>query len=134
MRSVALPELRLRHFWFGAGLLAALIIATLMLVPLRETPDPRLSDKTIHMLAFGMLGFWFGSLMVRRAFLWLLLALIAFGGLIEIAQGLMNLGRHPEWFDLLADAIGAALGLALALTPLGRWPLWAEALVRGTAS
>jgi len=129
-----LPELRLRHLWFVAGLLAALAIATLMLMPVRDVPDPRISDKAIHMLAFGMLGFWFGSIVVRRGFIWLLLALVAFGGLIEVAQGLMHFGRQLELLDLLADAAGAVLGLALALTPLGRWPLWMEALVRRTAS
>jgi len=129
-----MPELRLRHLWFAAGLFAALAIATLMLMPVREVPDPRISDKAIHMMAFGMLGFWFGSIVVRRGFIWLLLALVAFGGLIEVAQGLMQLGRHPELLDLLADAAGAVVGLVLALTPLGRWPLWLEALVRRTVS
>jgi VanZ family protein len=134
LRSIARPELRLRHLWFGAGLFAALAIATLMLVPLPETPDPRLSDKTIHMMAFGALGFWFASIVARRNLIWLLLVLVAFGGLIEIAQSLMNLGRHAEWFDLLADFAGAVLGVGLAATPLGRWPLWMEALVRRTAA
>jgi VanZ family protein len=33
-----------------------------------------------------------------------------FGGLIEILQSSMNLGRQGEWTDLLSDGIGAVLG------------------------
>ncbi len=43
----------------------------------------------------------------------LFLALTAFGGLIEIVQGLDLLGRDADWMDLLADMVGAALGLIL---------------------
>lgn len=33
-----------------------------------------------------------------------------FGGLIEVLQSSMNLGRQGEWTDLLSDGIGAVLG------------------------
>ena len=40
-----------------------------------------------------------------------LLASILFGGLIELLQHTMRLGRHGDWTDLLSDAIGAALAV-----------------------
>ncbi len=42
-----------------------------------------------------------------------LLALLAYGGLIEIAQTFVP-GRSGEWADLLADAAGIAIGALLA--------------------
>ena len=40
-----------------------------------------------------------------------LLLSILFGGLIELLQHTMHLGRHGDWTDLLSDAIGAALAV-----------------------
>lgn len=107
----------------------ALLIATLCLMPARDLPGPGISDKLVHGIAFAALGFWFGSLLVRRAFPALVAALLAFGALIEGAQGLMNLGREPELLDFAADAGGVAAGLLLCLTPLARWPRWLEAWI-----
>lgn len=130
MNPVVLPELRYRRFWFGAGIVIALAVAVVCLMPGSKLPDVRVSDKTEHLAAFAMLAFWFGSILVRRDLLWLALALLVFGGLIELAQDVMRLGRHADVRDLLADGVGIALGLALALTPLGRWARWLESLVR----
>ena len=60
-----------------------------------------------------MLAFCFAGVLQRRHFLWLLLAVTAFGGLIEVAQEAMQLGRHAEWADWLADFIGRALSLTV---------------------
>ncbi len=129
MNPVVLPELRYRRFWFGAGVAIALVIAVVCLMPGRKLPDVPVSDKTEHLLAFAMLAFWFGSILVRRDLFWLVLALLAFGGLIELAQGAMRLGRQADLHDVYADAVGIAIGLAVALTPLGRWASWLERLV-----
>jgi VanZ family protein len=55
--------------------------------------------------------------------------LIALGGGIEIAQGLMGLGREADLRDVLANTLGAGAGLGLALTPVGRWPELLERLL-----
>lgn len=132
MKPVVLPELRYRRLWFGVGVLIALAVAVVCLMPGRKLPDVRVSDKMEHLLAFAMLAFWFGSILVRRDFFWLAVALIAFGGLIELAQGAMRFGREADIKDLLADSIGVVLGLALALTPLGRWARWLESRLGGS--
>lgn len=127
MKQVLLPELRYRRSWMLLGLAIAAFITVVCLVPSRDLPDLRLSDKLEHILAYVALSFWFASVVVRRDYLGLALALVAFGGLIELLQGWMGLGRTADWLDLRADVIGIAIGMALALTPLGGWARWVEA-------
>ena len=129
MNPVVLPELRYRRLWFCAGLAIALAVLVVCLIPGGKLPDMRVSDKTEHVAAFVMLAFWFGSILVRRDLFWLALALLLFGGAIELAQGAMRMGRNADIHDLFADGVGILLGLALALTPLGRWARWLESLV-----
>ena len=105
----------------------AAVITVLSLIPNSELPDIRVSDKIEHMLAYVALSFCFASVVVRRDWFWLVVILLAFGALIELAQGLMSLGRSADARDLLADAVGIAIGLLLALTPLGGWARWLEA-------
>jgi len=40
--------------------------------------------------------------------------LTAFGGLIEIAQGLDWIGRDADIYDLIADMVGIVIGLVTA--------------------
>jgi len=129
VKPVILPELRYPRLWLALGLTLAAVIAVLSLLPSKDLPDLRVSDKIEHTLAYVALGFCFGSVVVRRDWFWLALALLCFGGLIEVAQGVMSLGRHADLHDLLADGVGIAIGLALALTPLGLWARWLEARV-----
>lgn len=128
MKPVVRPELRYRHLWFLLGVGIALAIAVVCLVPSQDLPDLKVSDKFEHAAAFGALSFWFGSIVVRRDYPGLLLALLAFGGFIEVAQGAMSFGRSADLHDLYADAIGIVAGLLLALTPLGGWARWIESL------
>lgn len=130
MNPVVRPELRLRRFWVLAGTLIALAIAVVCLAPSSNLPGVGISDKLQHALAFALLAFWFGSIVVRRDLPWAGLALVLFGGLIEIAQALLGWGRTAEWLDLLADAAGVLAGLLLAATPLGGWARWLEARLR----
>lgn len=110
-----------RILWVG-GLLLALVVVVVCLLPSRNLPSTGINDKFEHALAFAALALWFGGLAARRDHLFVLLALVALGGGIEIAQGLMGLGRMADVRDLLADLLGALGGVALAYTPLGRWP------------
>ena len=85
----------------------ALIIATLTLLP---SPGPQGIpglDKLAHFLAFGALAAPLAFAYPRH---WraVALAVLAYGGLIEIVQPYM--GRSAEWADLLADGVGAFLG------------------------
>jgi hypothetical protein len=118
----------LRHAraWYllGAGLTLLVIIASL--VPARDLPRLRVNDKVEHVCAYLALALWFGGLLAPRRYLQLALVLLALGGGIEIAQGLMGLGREADWRDFWADALGVAAGLALCLAGLKHWVAWLE--------
>ncbi len=132
MKPVVLPELRFRHFWFGFGVLIALLVAVVCLMPGGELPDlPGVSDKVEHFVAFMLLSFWFSSILVRRDLVWMALLVLAFGVLIEVAQEMMRWGRDGEVLDVAADAGGIVAGWLLALTPLGRWAFWIERRLAG---
>lgn len=116
-----MPGLHYRRMWIVAGLLITAVVVVASLVPVQQLPPVALSDKIEHLLGFVVLAFWFGSVIAHRDFLYLALALIALGGGIEIAQGLMGLGRQSDLKDLWADCIGIAIGLGIAATPVGNW-------------
>ncbi len=99
-----------RHWrWlFWACLLAVLALSLLPLSP--ELPTTGW-DKTNHLLAFAVL-----LLLGDRAYPgklgWMLVGLLAYGGLIEILQSFTS-DRMAEWADLLADGLGMVVGVAL---------------------
>ena len=109
----ALPRLARLAFW------GALVFSFFMAILPQAPPVPGSpSDKTLHMLAFGTLGF-LASLGWPQARWWgLFLALSGFGGLIEIVQSIPALGRDAQLSDLLADC--AAAGLSIGLVELWR--------------
>ena len=129
MKPVLLTTLRYPRAWLCLGLLMALFITVMSLLPANNLPSLGISDKIEHAAAYAVLAFWFASVMGRWDYLYLFLALLAFGGGIEIAQGLMGLGREADLLDLAADASGTVVGLGLAATPLGRWASFIEDLL-----
>ena len=126
MKPILLPTLRYPRAWFCLGLLMAACITVVSLVPAEKLPSVGVSDKLEHALAYLLLGFWFASVIARWDYVYLVLALLALGGGIEIAQGLMGVGRQADWRDLLADGIGILAGVGLAATPLGHWANFIE--------
>jgi VanZ family protein len=129
MTQALLPTLRYPRAWFLDGLLIATAITVASLLPAHDLPALGISDKLEHAVAYLLLAFWFASVMARRDYPYLVLALLAFGGGIEIAQGLMGLGREADLLDLAADGVGVLAGVALAATPLGCWAKVIEDLV-----
>ena len=76
-------------------------------------------DSGVHLIAYALLAFF--ALLPRKtgkAVLFALLAVIAYGGLIEYLQPYVN--RYGELGDFLANGTGAGLGWLLAL---GVWRL-----------
>jgi VanZ family protein len=100
-------------------LLLALLVVVVAVLALSPNPaqGPQLGwDKLNHALAFAAMAFCAvmgrrgGS---RRQLATVLVALLAYGGLIELLQ-LFVPGREAEWGDWLADAVGIAIGALLA--------------------
>lgn len=67
------------------------------------------ADKLRHAIAFAGLWFWGLPARIPRGGLGLVILLIAFGGAVEIAQGLFTTDRDASWLDLLADATGVVV-------------------------
>ncbi len=111
----------LRPQW---AMLLALLLLFVSLMALMPKPPAAASsgwDKLDHVAAFAALAAvslqWrllgaAGRLPPTLAVLGL--ALLAYGGLIELLQTLVP-GRHGDWADLAADGVGVVLGLAVRL-------------------
>ena len=90
----------------------AVVIAVLTLAPM-PSGGPAGVDKIYHVLAFACLAFPLPLLRPRLA-LWVILGVIAYGGMIEMIQPFF--GRQAEWADLVADGIGAVVGAVTGST------------------
>lgn len=114
-----LKPLRRGHFWLGLWLGAIAGVVLVCLVPGADLPKVPLDDKLEHALAFFVLSACGVQLFLRgRPLAVVMLGLLALGGAIELAQGLLTTSRMMERADLLADAGGIVAGLLLAWTPL----------------
>jgi len=110
------PEQRL--LW--RGLLAALLVVITWLALVPHPPQGLTTgwDKSNHALAFATLAFVSVRAVWPQPQQWhlLFMAVLAYGGGIEIAQSFLP-PRSAEWLDLLADGVGICIGLLLA------WPV-----------
>jgi VanZ family protein len=107
--------------WRWLVLVLAAAIAALALMPVPPQPAGLGWDKLNHLAAFAALALCagFGWRSSRAARLAVLLALLAFGGAIELLQRHVP-NRSGEWSDLLADGIGIGVGALFALWWLRR--------------
>lgn len=119
-------------------LVVVLAIFYLTLVP-HPLPDNDIelfphADKVVHAIMFG--GLYFVTYLDRyrrglrtgglplsgRATGWIVVSVIVFGGLIEIAQGAMGAGRSADIMDFLADTVGVLLSWVVS-PKVTRWIL-----------
>jgi VanZ family protein len=107
----------------------ALYIAVSCLEPPRYVPNLHLWDKAEHALAFFGMSVWFGGLVRRSRYPLIAVAMLLFGGGIEIAQGAMRLGRDEDIMDFLADSVGITVAMGLLYLGLGAWTRWIERLI-----
>lgn len=112
--------LRHQRLWLGVWVFGWLLCIALSLIAPPDLPEtPPLSDKIGHLLAYGVLAAWAVQLFApRRALVASLLALIALGVLLELAQGGLTVSRKADPRDALANALGVLLGGALVFTPV----------------
>jgi VanZ family protein len=128
-RSDPAPDLRLARLWWSVGWAVVVYITISCLEPPRYVPDLHLWDKAEHALAFFGMSVWFGGLVRRSRYPVIGVLMLLFGGAIEIAQGIMGLGRDADVVDWIADAVGIALALAALYLGLGAWTRWVEGLI-----
>lgn len=107
-----------------------LTIWILCLIPIPETPLSHISliDKWTHLAFYGGLcmitwveyGRQHPVIDQRTALLWMVIAPILMGGLIEIVQATCTGGnRSGDWIDWGADTIGVMIGQLIGI-PLAR--------------
>lgn len=98
-------------------LVYAVFIACISLMPLSGGAIGQW-DKAVHLAMYGVfavLGYW--AVRQPRAFFYLCIALVAYGGLMEILQSLTP-GRMMSAYDFVANTLGVMLGALLARTLL----------------
>lgn len=112
---------------WGFTVIVSAAILYLTLVP-KPLPAEHLrlfphADKVVHALMFGGLMFAVTFDWARKYGLstWtpakIAVAFIAVtlsGGLIEVLQAWMDMGRGGDWFDFMADAVGAFLSAMIS--------------------
>lgn len=114
-------------------IVTAIAILYLTLVP-KPLPDNDISfwehtDKVVHAIMFGGLYFVFyldysrkyGMGKWKATTTWLaIIAVALMGGLIEIAQDAMNMGRGGDVYDFMADTTGVFLSAIVSPGIVGR--------------
>lgn len=115
---------RIPRFLTSAVVTAGVLYLTLAPRPFGSVRIPLFegADKVVHFMMFFATAFAYhfdfrrGKKPVDEARLmgWIFVSLSAFGGLIELAQWKMRMGRSGDWYDLLADIAGAVYGIILA--------------------
>lgn len=100
--------------WLLATLLAVGLAMALRPLTPHASPETwfRHSDKLVHFTFFAV-AWWLGVQAGLRPGWRLGLGLLAYGGVMELAQAFLTSGRGASLTDVAADGIGLLLGAAL---------------------
>jgi VanZ family protein len=108
----------MRSILFGLWCAGWLVVAVLLLMPLRDPPGFSHADLIAHFLLFGTLAFSAVGFSRRGMELtFLAMATVAGGVALEFAQGLVP-SRTFDILDMGANTLGAMVGYAGALSVL----------------
>jgi len=112
------PSQTAQFMHMGARILAVLFLVVIIhesLLPVASTHSATHFDKLMHLAAYGALAamYKFGWPSLKP--IALALGLIAVGGVVEIAQGVMAAGRTASFADGVANSLGVILGIAFAI-------------------
>ena len=95
----------------GMAIILALIIAQQSLSVSHAQGAVPYLDKVVHFLAYGALGVFALPALPRISPVVVIIGLGLFGGIIEIGQGVMGLGRTADVLDALSNFSGAVMAL-----------------------
>jgi VanZ family protein len=130
--EVAQPrKLRLWWLWWAAGwALLLLTVNESLQRHVWQVAEIIAWDKAKHFAGYFLLTTWFTGVARRNRYVLVGALLIAFGGGLEIAQGMMHEGRRADWLDFLANSLGVGSAVTVAMVGLGNWMVWIEKLLR----
>lgn len=95
---------------WGIGV-AAVVMGSLL--PASRPPGPEGMDKVLHLVAYGGLTALPVALAIgRRAAILAPGGMLVLGGILEILQGALPVGRSGSLADMVANAMGVAMGMA----------------------
>lgn len=112
-----------------SGVLSGICIFVILYLTLAPKPLPDMDlklnypDKIAHLLMFliATCVFYFDYIKYRYprhprldVFVAITLSSVIFGGLIELLQELMVMGRHQDIYDFVFNSIGAVLAFVIA--------------------
>lgn len=95
-----------------------LAVIVLSLVRVEQPVQLENADKYEHLLAYGLLMFWWGMVQPGRRRFWLVF-LPLLGVALELLQSLTP-WRFMSWNDALANLLGVVIGGLLLRTPAAR--------------
>lgn len=128
-----MQPLRFRWIWLAVGVLLLVAGIPAAMEPLPAVALFEINDKVIHATVFLCFMVWFSAFFRPRLWPLLFLALVGYGILIELLQGL-TVVRSADPMDVAADTAGLVLGWLLAAAGLSRWCEVVESwLVRRTS-
>ena len=110
------------HLFRTATLVWAILIAWLAFRPSTGLESGLPWDKANHAAAFVALTLLAGRGWPDLPRIALALIMLAAGVGVELVQGLPQVGRHADVWDVVADAVGIAGGLILLAWPRRRRP------------
>ena len=102
-------------------LTVGIAVISLWEAPHLPPPVMSLGDKVLHGLMYTVLAIAWMIPVSRRApkrwplYVYVCLAVTAYGALMEVLQRFCTLTRSGEWMDLLADFLGALLGVLIMI-------------------
>jgi len=105
----------------GAYLTCFAVLSWLSLAPQSALPQPGLSDKFEHTVAYAVLA-TAGLLLFPAGAVATFSIAFAYGVLIEVLQATMGFGRDGDWRDVVANSLGIVIVAAPALA----WRRWAR--------
>lgn len=102
----------IERLWRVGGWLGLLVTLALSLMPPALGDNSSHTDKLVHIAGYALLMFWWAQLIGFPRWR-LALAVVLFGGAIELLQGLTP-DRMPDLLDVLANTLGVLLGWIVA--------------------
>ena len=118
-RSFDLDRRFYRSLALAASVVLAATIAYLSLASSSGIPQVVWWDKAQHFVAYASLGLPLAIALGRARWRSAIAIAVAYGAIMEVAQGTLTTGRVADFYDAIANTCGACAGVATGYMLLG---------------